>query len=61
MIVVGILDFLTVADAQITAKNAWNATKPETLLVISLVFFVLMFSLSRYSMWLERRLATDHR
>ena len=61
VIVVGILDFLTVADAQITAKNAWNATKPETLLVISLVFFVLMFSLSRYSMWLERRLATDHR
>lgn len=59
VIVVGILDFLTISELQITAKTAWNTTKPETLIVISLVFFIMMFSLSRYSIWLEKRLSTD--
>ena len=61
VIVVGIFDLLTVVEFQITAENAWNRTKPEALLVVSLIFFVLMFSLSRYSIWLEKRLATEHR
>lgn len=61
VIVVGIVDLLTIVEFQITAENAWNRTKPEALLVVSLIFFVLMFFLSRYSIWLEKRLATGHR
>ena len=61
VIVVGIVDLLTIVEYQITAENAWNTTKPEALIVVSLIFFVLMFSLSRYSIWLEKRLATGHR
>ena len=61
VIVVGIVDLLTIVEFQITAENAWNTTKPEALIVVSLMFFALMFSLSRYSIWLEKRLATGHR
>ena len=61
VIVVGIVDLLTIVELQITAENAWNTTKPEALIVVSLIFFSLMFSLSRYSILLEKRLATGHR
>ena len=61
VIVVSVFDLLTTAEQKITTKTEWNASKPETLIVISLVFFILMFTLSRYSIWLERRLATEHR
>ena len=57
VIVVGIFDLLTIVEFQITAENAWNGTKPEALMVVALIFFTLMFSLSRYSIWLEKRLA----
>ena len=61
VIVVGIFDILTVVNDQIGADVAWNRSKPEMLAAVALIFFVLMFSLSRYSMWLEQRLRTDHR
>ena len=61
VIVVGIVDLLTIVEHQITAENAWNTSKPEALIVVALTFFILMFSLSRYSIWLEKRLATDHK
>ena len=61
VIVVSVFDLLTTAEQKITTKTEWNASKPETLIVISLEFFILMFTLSRYSIWLERRLATEHR
>ena len=61
VIVVGIVDLLTITNSQIGAENAWNTLRPEALLVVSAIFFALMFSLSRYSLWLEQRLATEHK
>ena len=45
----------------IRADVAWNGILWELYGFIALGFFVVCFSMSRYSMYLERKLATDHR
>ena len=41
-------------------RAAWNGMVWELYGFIALVFFIFCFSMSRYSMYLERRLQTDH-
>ncbi|MBY6091473.1 amino acid ABC transporter permease [Maritimibacter alkaliphilus] len=45
----------------IRADTAWNGVYWELFIFIGLVFFIFCFSMSRYSMYLERRLQTGHR
>ncbi len=58
--IIGLLDPLGLANA-IRADAAWNGVYWELFAFIALLFFVFCFSMSRYSMYLERKLQTDHR
>ncbi|MBA83481.1 amino acid ABC transporter permease [Thalassobius sp. S69A] len=57
--VIGLLDPLGLSNA-IRADAAWNGVVWELYGFIALLFFVFCFSMSRYSMYLERKLRTDH-
>jgi len=58
--IIGLLDPLGLSNA-IRADTAWNGIVWELYGFIAAVFFVFCFFMSRYSMYLERKLATDHR
>ncbi|GHF00908.1 hypothetical protein GCM10016455_22430 [Aliiroseovarius zhejiangensis] len=58
--IIGLLDPLGLSNA-IRADQAWNGVVWELYGFIALLFFIFCFSMSRYSMYLERRLRTDHR
>jgi general L-amino acid transport system permease protein len=57
---VGIFDPIGRANA-IRANSEWQGIYWELFIFIGAVFFVFCFGMSRYSMYLERRLRTDHR
>ena len=57
---VGIFDPIGRANA-IRATSDWQGIYWELFIFIGAVFFVFCFGMSRYSMYLERRLRTDHR
>nr|WP_253949251.1 amino acid ABC transporter permease [Mangrovicoccus sp. HB161399] len=58
--IIGILDPIGLSNA-IRADNAWNGIYWELFVFIGFVFFIFCFSMSRYSMYLERKLNTGHR
>lgn len=58
--IIGLLDPLGLANA-IRADAAWNGILWELYAFIALMFFIFCFSMSRYSMYLERKLQTGHR
>ncbi len=58
--VIGLLDPLGLSNA-IRADAAWNGIVWELYGFIALMFWVFCFSMSRYSMYLERKLQTGHR
>lgn len=58
--IIGLLDPLGLSNA-IRANAEWNGIVWELYGFIALMFFVFCFSMSRYSMYLERKLHTDHR
>lgn len=58
--VIGLLDPLGLS-TNIRADVAWNGILWELYGFIALIFFIICFGMSRYSMYLERKLATDHR
>ena len=58
--IIGLLDPLGLSNA-IRADQAWNGVVWELYGFIAFMFFIFCFSMSRYSMYLERRLRTDHR
>jgi len=58
--VIGLLDPLGLSNA-IRADAAWNGIVWELYGFIAFLFFIFCFSMSRYSMYLERKLRTDHR
>jgi len=60
VIVIGLFDILGIANAMVSNPD-WLGLSTETYVVVSLFFFVVCFSMSRYSMRLERRLDTDKR
>ena len=57
---IGLLDPIALATA-IRANTEWQGIYWELFIFIGAVFFVFCFSMSRYSMYLERRLKTDYR
>lgn len=57
--IIGLLDPLGLATA-IRADAAWNGVYWELFAFIALLFFIVCFSMSRYSMYLERKLKTSH-
>ena len=57
--IIGLMDPIGLSNA-IRADAHWNGIVWELYGFIALLFFVFTFSMSRYSMYLERRLRTDH-
>ena len=57
--IIGLLDPLGLSNA-IRADAAWNGIVWELYAFIAFMFFIFCFSMSRYSMYLERKLQTDH-
>lgn len=54
VLVVGLFDLLSAGRAAAT-DPAWPAAYKETYLFVALVYFLICFGISRYSLWLERR------
>ncbi len=57
--IIGLLDVIGLASA-IRADTAWNGVYWELFAFIAFLFFTVCFSMSRYSMYLERKLQTGH-
>ena len=57
--IVGLYDPLLLS-TNIRADQAWNGILWELYGFIAVIFFIFCFSMSRYSMYLERKLATGH-
>lgn len=58
--IIGLFDFLGVIKAGLT-DSAWMGHAAEGYVFAALVYWVFCFSISRYSMWLERRVDTAQR
>ncbi len=58
--IIGLLDPLGVSTA-IRSNQEWSGIVWELYGFVALLFFVFCFSMSRYSMYLEQKLRTDHR
>ena len=58
--VIGLLDPLGLSNS-IRADQAWNGVVWELYGFIAVMFFIFCFGMSRYSMYLERKLQTGHR
>ncbi|SFD10575.1 amino acid ABC transporter permease [Tropicimonas isoalkanivorans] len=58
--IIGLLDPLGLSRA-ILADSNWNGIVWEIYGFIAVMFFIFCFSMSRYSMYLERKLRTEHR
>ena len=60
VVFIGLRDPLGLTNA-IRATGEWNGIYWELYIFVGLLFFVFCFFMSRYSMYLEQRLRTDHR
>ena len=60
VVFIGLLDPIGLSNA-IRADTNWNGIYWELFIFIALLFFIFCFGMSRYSMYLERKLKTDHR
>ena len=60
VVVIGLLDPVGLIGT-IRAAPEWNGLVWEFYVFVGLFFFIACFGMSRYSMYLERKLATDHR
>jgi general L-amino acid transport system permease protein len=60
VVFIGLLDPIGLSNA-IRADTNWNGIYWELFVFIGLCFFIFCFGMSRYSMYLERKLKTDHR
>lgn len=58
--IIGLFDPIGLTNA-IRADQAWNGIYWELFAFIALLFFIFCFSMSRYSMYLERKLHTGHK
>ncbi len=60
VVFIGLLDPIGLSNA-IRATTDWNGVYWELFVFIGLLFWICCFSMSRYSMYLERKLETGHR
>lgn len=60
VVVVGLLDPLGISRA-VLADSAWQGLSTELYLFIAVGFFISCFAMSRYSLYLERKLDTGYR
>ncbi|MEM8786625.1 MAG: amino acid ABC transporter permease [Pseudomonadota bacterium] len=60
VVFIGLLDPIGLSNA-IRATTDWNGIYWELFVFIGLLFFICCFSMSQYSQYLERKLATGHR
>lgn len=60
VVFIGLLDPVGLSNA-IRASTDWNGVYWELFIFIGALFFIFCFGISRYSMYLERKLKTDHR
>ena len=58
---VGLFDPLKQTADTIRASQQWKGTYWEPYIFSGIIFFIICFGMSRYSMYLERRLKRDHR
>ncbi|MFC2968899.1 amino acid ABC transporter permease [Acidimangrovimonas pyrenivorans] len=60
VVFIGLLDPIGLVSA-IRASTDWNGIYWELFIFVGALFFIFCYSMSRYSMYLERKLKTDHR
>ncbi len=60
VLIIGMLDPLGIGRASL-ADMAWAGLSREVYIFVALFFFVCCFSMSRYSLYLERKLHTGHK
>lgn len=60
VVFIGLLDPIGLSNA-IRATTDWNGVYWELFIFIGLLFFICCFSMGQYSLYLERKLRTDHR
>ena len=60
VIVIGLLDILGMGRASL-ADAKWNGLSTEIYISIAIFFFLACFAMSRYSLYLESRLETEHK
>ncbi len=60
VIIIGLFDILGIANAMVSNPD-WLGLSSETYVVVALFFFIVCFSMSRYSVHLERKLDTTNR
>ena len=60
VVVIGLLDPLGIARGSL-ADTKWNGLTIEVYIFVALFFFVSCLAMSRYSLWLENKLNTDHK
>ena len=58
--IIGLFDLLLVARSAVTDPK-WLGLEHESYIFAALIYFIFCFSMSRYSLWLERKLDTGHR
>ena len=58
---VGLVDPLRGVTAIVRADINWKGIYWEPYIFVGVIFFIICFGMSRYSMYLERKLKTDHR
>ncbi len=57
--IIGLFDLLLVARSSVTDPK-WLGLEHESYIFAALIYFIFCFSMSRYSLWLERKLDTGH-
>ena len=60
VMIIGLFDLLNITKSSITDAK-WLGLEWEGYAFVALMFWILCFSMSRYSQWLEKRLDTGHR
>ncbi len=61
VVFVGLLDPLKGITDSVRAHTDWKGIYWEPYIFVGVLFFIFCFGMSRYSMYLERKLKTDHR
>lgn len=57
--IIGLLDPIGIGRSILSDSN-WQGLSSEVYVFVALMFFIFTFGMSRYSLWLEKRLQTGH-